>query len=117
VSASNGANTLSAISSVVGLVLGIVALVQAGIFWRRERRSRPFEYHFSEASWTKRGDSEFTLEIPKSEHGKGDSPTTNVYMPTADGGYSEVITGLETRPSGAVLISVSKPAAGKVVIR
>jgi len=87
--------------------------------WLQHREVRPFEYHFTESSWKPHGSDEFRLEIARSKHGKGRSPSVVVYgRDEATGGYQEVFCGIEVEPSGTVRILVTNHSrlSGKAVI-
>jgi hypothetical protein len=72
----------------VGLVISVVATI------RQYRETRSFTYDFTESDWKPLGGDQSVLEIPKSEHKKGNTPaSTTVYMPTDSGGYEEVMRG------------------------
>jgi hypothetical protein len=104
-----------------GQILGCVGAI--GSLWAtvlQYREAAPFEYPFTESSWKPHGPDEVCLEIARSEHGKGRSPSVVVYgKDEATGGYQEVFCGIEVEHSGTVYIVAAKPVrlSGKVVIR
>ena len=71
-----------------GLVISVVATI------RQYRETRSFTYDFTASDWKPLGGDQFVLQIPKSEHKKGNTPaSTTVYWPTDSGGYQEVKGG------------------------
>jgi hypothetical protein len=105
----------------LGQVLGCVGAI--GSLWAavlQYREAAPFEYPISESSWKPHGPDELRLEIARSEHGKGRSPSVVVYgRDEATGGYQEVFCGIEVEPSGTVRILITNHSrlSGKAVIR
>jgi hypothetical protein len=83
----------------IGIVISAVAAI------RQYFEQRPFTYYFSEQSWKPSGDDQMVLEIPKSKHRKGRTPSgTTVYLPTDSGGYEEIECGVDVTSSGTVRI-------------
>ena len=76
--------------------------------------SRPFELVFDEQSWQRNGD-DFQIVIPARQH-KKTSPTATVFHgrpPT----FSECMCPVSTDADGGIVVTPSKPFAGKVVIK
>jgi hypothetical protein len=105
----------------LGQILGCVGTIGSlCALWLQYREGAPFEYPFTESSWKPHGPDQFCLEIARSEHGKGRSPTVTVYgEDEATGGYAEVMCGLRVDPSGTVSLFVTSHSrlSGKAVIR
>jgi hypothetical protein len=94
-----------------GIVISAVAAI------RQYREQRPFIHDFSEQEWNPSPDG-FVLEIPKSEHDKGNTPAViATYYPTDSGGHGRIEYGEEVTSSGTVRITGGKPRSGRVVIK
>jgi hypothetical protein len=105
----------------LGQILGCGGTI--GSLWAlvlQYREAAPFEYPFTESSWEPYSPEEVCLEIARSEHGKGRSPSVTVYgEDDATGGYEEVIPDVRIEPSGTVYIVAAKHTrlSGKAVIK
>lgn len=113
--------------TVAAIILGFVASV-ANLYWlaavalvvalfgayAQYRDSVPFERVFTAADWQKNA-SDFQLVISRREH-KKKSPTATFFLGTAPN-FEVAMCDIHTAADGTVLLAVSEPVTGKVVIR
>ena len=113
--------------TVAAIILGFVASL-ANLYWlaavamvvalagayAQYRDTLPFERVFTAADW-QRDASDYRLTIRPREH-KKKSPAATIYLGTAPN-FEVAMCDIHTDADGTVVLCVSQPVTGKVVIR
>jgi len=80
-----------------------------------EEPSGPYSRAFAEDDWGEI-DTGYNIAVPADEHKKGPSPVVQIQGVSDNGSFEEVMTDVQTREDGTVVVSTANRFRGRVIV-